>query len=106
MRRIFQMTIDGKGPYQIARTLTDEKVLRPTAYIALRDGYDIPSPEDKYNWGGWSVQNILDKPEFYGVTVNFRTYKDSYKDKKVKHRPPDEWVIFPNTQEPIVDRAT
>ena len=45
VRCIFQMTIDGKGPYQIARTLTDEKILRPTAYIALRDGHEIPNPK-------------------------------------------------------------
>ena len=75
--RIFQMTIDGKDPYLITRTLTNEKILRPAAYIALRDSNDIPNLDDKYNWGGASVKNILDKPEYYGVTVNFRTYKDS-----------------------------
>jgi len=106
VRRIFQMTIDGKGHYQIARTLTDEKVLRPTAYIALRDGYDIPNPEDKYNWGGGSVRNILDKPEYMGKTVNFRTYKDSYKDKKCKHRPREDWEIFDETQPAIIDPET
>ena len=106
VRRIFQMTIDGKGPYQIARTFTDEKILRPAAYIALRDGYEIPSPDDKYNWLGKSVQNILDKPEYYGATANFRTYKDSYKDKNAIRRPAEEWVIFEDTQEPIVDRTT
>jgi hypothetical protein len=106
VRRIFQMTIDGKGPYQIARTLTDEKILRPTAYIAQRDGNDVPNHNDKYSWGGQSVKNILDKPEYYGVTVNFRTYKDSYKDKKCKRRDSDEWVIFEGTQEPIIDKAT
>ena len=106
VRRIFQMTIDGKGPYQIARTLTDEKILRPTAYIAIRDGHDIPDPDDKYNWGGASVRNILDKPEYMGHTVNFRTYKDSYKDKKCKRRSPEDWVIFENTQPPILDAET
>jgi len=94
VRRIFQMTIGGNGAYQIARTLTDEKILRPSAYIALRDGYDIPNPEDKYSWGGKSVQNILDKVEYYGATANFRTYKNSYKDKKAIRRPMDEWVIL------------
>ena len=106
VRRIFQLTIDGKGPYQIARTLTDEKVLRPAAYIALRDGYEIPIFDDRHNWGGATVQNILSKPEYYGVTVNFRTYKDSYKDKNAIRRPAEEWVIFEDTQEPIVDRTT
>jgi len=106
VRQIFQMTIDGKGPYQIARTLTDEKILRPTAYIALRDGYDMPNPGDKYNWGGQSVKNILDKPEYMGHTINFRTYKESYKDKKCKRRPKEEWTVFEGTQDPIIDETT
>ena len=106
VRRIFQMTIDGKGPFQIARTFTDEKILRPAAYIALRDGYEIPNHDDKCNWGGTTIQNIISKPEYYGVTVNFRTYKDSYKDKNAIRRPAEEWVIFEDTQEPVVDRTT
>ena len=47
VRRIVQMTINGMGPYQISRTLTDGKILRPAAYIALRDGRDILDPDDK-----------------------------------------------------------
>jgi len=106
VRRIFQMTIDGKGPYQIARTFSDEKILRPSAYVAMRDGYDIPNPDDKYNWGGKTIQNILDKVEYAGHTANFKTYKDSYKDKKPIRRPADEWVIFRDTQPPIVCETT
>jgi DNA invertase Pin-like site-specific DNA recombinase len=106
VRRIFQMTIDGMGPYKIARALTDEKVLRPIAYIALRDGYEIANTEDKCNWNGATVSGMLDKPEYWGATVNFRTFKESYKDKKVKHRPPEEWLVFEDTQPPIVDRET
>ena len=106
VRRIFQMTIDGKGPYQIARTFTDEKILRPSAYTAIRDGLEIPNPEDKYNWNGRTVTNLIAMPEFMGHTVNFRTYKDSYKDKNNKYRPKEEWVIFKNTQEAIVDEMT
>ena len=106
VRRIFNMAIDGKGTYQIARVLTDEKVMRPSAYIALRDGYEMPNPDDKYSWNGRTVENILDRPEYKGMTVNFRTYKDSYKDKKVNRRASDEWQIFEGTQEPIVDCET
>jgi DNA invertase Pin-like site-specific DNA recombinase len=104
--RIFQMNIDGKGPNHIARTFTDEKILRPMAYIALRDGHEIANPDDKYNWSAVTIQNIIEKPEYYGVTVNFRTYKDSYKDKNAIRRPSEEWVIFEDTQEPVVDRTT
>jgi len=106
VRRIFNMTIGGKGPYQIARALTDEKVIRPSAYIALRDGYEMPNPDDKYNWNGATVRKILDKPEYMGSTVNFRPYKDLYKDRNNKRRPREEWLVFENTQEPIVEPET
>lgn len=108
VRRIFNMTIEGKGAFQIARILTDEKVTRPQVYIALRDGgnYTPKSAQEPYNWGGKSVQNILDKPEYMGHTANFKTQKNSYKDKKAKNRPKEDWTIFENTQEPIVDPET
>ena len=108
VRRIFRMTIEGKGAYQIARTLTDEKIIRPQVYIALRDGgkYTPKSANEPYTWGGRSVQNILDKPEYMGHTANFKTQKDSYKTRRGKNRPKDEWVIFENTQEPIIDTET
>jgi DNA invertase Pin-like site-specific DNA recombinase len=104
VRRVFEMTIDGKGPYQIARTFTDEKILRPSAYIALRDGYDIADPDDRFNWIGMSVKNILDRPEYMGDTVNFRSRKESFKSKKYRRNPESEWQIFRDTQEPIVSR--
>jgi hypothetical protein len=101
------MTIDGKGPYQIARTLTDERVTRPSHYIAERDGWEnAVSDSERHNWGGGVVKNILSRPEYTGRTVNFRTYKDSYKDRKAKFRPREEWSVFENTQEPIVDAKT
>ncbi|MDR3165098.1 MAG: recombinase family protein [Synergistaceae bacterium] len=108
VRRIYRMTIDGKGPYQIARILTDEKVTRPSHYIAERDGWKNPpeSYSERHNWGGSEVKNILSHPEYTGCTVNFRTYKDSYKDRKHKFRPQEEWSVFENTQEPIVDSET
>jgi DNA invertase Pin-like site-specific DNA recombinase len=108
VRRIFSMTIGGKGPFQIAWILSDEHIIRPSAYMALRNG-GVCSPvsvEDSHRWGGSTVKNILSRPEYIGRTVNFRTYKDSYKDKKHKYRPQEEWAVFDGTQEPIVDLET
>jgi hypothetical protein len=104
VRRVFQMTIDGKGAYQIARAFTDEKILRPAAYIALRDGYDIADPEDQYTWRGRTITNIISHQEYCGDTVNFRTRKVSFKSKKMTINAPSEWQIFYDTQEPIVSR--
>lgn len=109
VRRIFRLCIAGKGPYDIARILHDEKVERPSYYMGKRGlgthctTYDTENP---YMWRGNTVATILSKPEYMGHTVNFRTYKESYKDKKAKKTPKEELVIFKNTQEPIVDEET
>lgn len=109
VRRIFQMTIAGNGPYEIARILAEEKVERPSYYLARRgmgnhkSNYNSTKP---YTWRGGTVREIIAKPEYMGHTVNFRTYKDSYKDKRVQKTPEEDWLIFKNTQEAIVDEET
>lgn len=60
----------------------------------------------RYDWHGGTVLNILNKQEYMGHTVNFRTRKVSYKSKKKVDNPPEEWVIFENTHEAIVDADT
>ena len=59
-----------------------------------------------YDWTDATIRDILAKPEYMGHTVNFRAYKPSYKDKKMIKRPPEEWLIFENTHEAIVDPET
>ncbi|MDR2532281.1 MAG: recombinase family protein [Oscillospiraceae bacterium] len=105
VKRIFSMTIEGKGAYKIARILTDEKIIRPSVYNAIRDGRSY-STDDQYMWGGATVQSILDKQEYMGHTVNFRSQKNSFKDKKIHRIPKEDWLIFENTQEPIIDEQT
>jgi len=110
VRRIFQMVMDGIGPFQIARTLSAEKVEKPSYYIAHNriygakpTMYDMTTP---YSWSTSTVCKILAKPEYAGHTVNFRTSKKSYKDKAIIYHPSEEWKIFPNTHEAIVDQET
>lgn len=109
VRRIYQMTIAGKGPHEIARVLTAEKVERPSYHLATRGigshltSYDKSSP---YTWNSSAVASIIAKPEYKGHTVNFRYYKDSYKDKHEKKNPKENWVIFENTHEAIIDEGT
>ena len=108
VRRIFQMSIEGHGGYEIAQILTREKVESPSYYLASRgiglfkNRKDMTRP---YDWYGNSVNVLLSKPEYMGHTVNFRTSKKSYKDKRVMN-PPEEWLIFKNTHEAIVDPET
>ena len=107
VKRIFQMTIDGMGPYQIANKLKEEKVLIPSAYLATHnEGVNKSKAfKDVYGWGSSTVVNILDKREYLGHTVNFKTRKH-FKDKKSHYVPEDEWLIFENTHEAIIDQET
>jgi len=108
VRRIFTLAIEGKGTMQIARILAEDKVERPTYYQYTRGivnaaNYDHSDP---YKWNSGTIAFILAKPEYMGHTVNFRTYKDSYKDKNQKFHSKEDWVVFENTHPEIIDRET
>ena len=109
VRRIFRLTIEGKGPYDIARILFDDKVETPAVYFGKQNKGIWKSKEEfpnPYNWSGYIVAQILSKPEYMGHTVNFRTHKQSYKDRTAIKIPQEEWLIFENTHEAIVDKET
>lgn len=110
VRRIFQMAMEGTGPFQIARTLSQEKVEKPSYHTAKSKMagakpamYDMTTP---YAWSTSTVCKILAKPEYAGHTVNFRTSKKSFKDKKISYNPKEDWKVFPNTHEAIIDQET
>lgn len=107
VKRIFAMTIDGFGPYQIAKKLSEEKILIPSAYLAqFGEGVNKNKIfKDVYGWGSSSIVEILKKHEYLGHTVNFKTRKH-FKDKKSHYVPEDEWTIFEHTHEPIIDQPT
>ena len=109
VRRIFRLTIEGKGPYDIARILYDDKVETPAVYFGKQNKGIWKSKEEfpnPYNWSGYIVGQILSKPEYMGHTVNFRSHKQSYKDRTAIKIPQEEWLIFENTHEAIVDKET
>ena len=101
VKRIFDLCIAGKGPMQIAKLLTTQHVLTVKAHYAQRDGK--PLPEKPYQWSPKSVAGILERPEYTGCTVNFKTYSKSHKLKKRLHNAPENQRIFPNTQPAIID---
>lgn len=101
VKRIFDLCIAGKGPMQIAKLLTAQHVLTVKAHYAQRDGR--PLPEKPYQWSPKSVAGILERPEYTGCTVNFKTYSKSHKLKKRLHNAPENQRIFPNTQPTIID---
>lgn len=107
VRKIFRLCIEGYGPTQIAKILAEEKIPVPTAHLHSL-GINTPArvPDDIYAWQTRTVSDILQKPEYLGHTVNFKTYKKSYKSKKKMWNDPSEWQIFENTHEAIIDEET
>ena len=103
VRRIFEMCMEGRGPQQIANQLKADKVLTPTAY-KKRKGMKTPqaAPENPYGWCDSSVVNILERREYTGCTVNFKTYSNSIWDKKQRENPVEKQAIFENTHEAII----
>ena len=109
VRRIFRLSVEGHGPQEIARILMNDRVERPSCHMARHGRGTLKSTADfstPYDWNSGTVRLILAKPEYMGHTVNFRAHKESYKDKKATPRPPEEWKIFENTHEAIVDPET
>ena len=107
VRRIFAMTIEGYGPYQIATRLSQEKIEIPSVHLA-RYGEGVnknKAVKDPCGWGASAVVQILKKREYLGHTVNFKTQKH-FKDKKSHYVDESEWTIFENTHEPIIDQET
>ena len=104
VRRIFSMCMEGRGPKQIANQLKADKVLTPASYKALQ-GIKSPNkkPEDPYDWKSSTVVAILERREYTGCTVNFKTYTNSIWDKKQRDNPIEKQAIFPNTHERIID---
>ena len=106
VKRIFNLCMEGRGPMQIANQLKSDKVLTPTAYRALQ-GIKTPNkkPEDPYDWHSSTVVAILERREYTGCTVNFKTYTNSIWDKKQRDNPLEKQAIFPNTHEAIIEEA-
>ena len=103
VKMIFDMSIDGKGPEQIARILEEKQILTAKALYAKRK--KKPMPERPYHWIGQSVVGILERQEYTGCTVNFKTYSKYYKLKKRIPNDPENMFYLPDTQEAIVSQA-
>lgn len=106
VKRIFSLCVEGLGPTQIAKKLRSKKVLTPTEYWNSIGRKCSKPPAIPYGWVADTVSGILNKQEYCGDTVNFRTYRKSFKMKKKLNKPKDEWKVFPDTHHAIIDRET
>ncbi|MBE5040843.1 DUF4368 domain-containing protein [Eubacterium sp. BL-380-WT-2B] len=106
VRRIFDMTLEGVGTHQIADILASENVLIPTSYW-ISKGIGRPGSKTALSceWKSSTIVSILSKQEYCGDVLNFKTYSKSYKNKKRYANDRENWVIFKDVHEPIIDRA-
>lgn len=103
VKYIFKMAMEGRGPSQIASQLTKDKVLTPTAY-KQKQGLNTPqsTPENPTKWHQTTVRKILERREYTGCTVNFKTFTNSIWDKKKRENPIENQSIFYDTHEAII----
>ena len=107
VREIFRLCVGGYGPTRIAHILTERKILCPTYYALEKGGTQRTAlPADKYTWNGPVVAKILDRMDYLGHTVNFKTHVKSYKVHKTIYNSPDQWKVFEGTHEAIIDKET
>ena len=107
VREAFRLCMQGYGPSQIAKEFTRRRIMNPTAH-AKKNGINIPDNrghDDDYVWRGSTIVHMLSRQEYLGHTVNFKTYRKSYKQKKQMKNDPSEWMIFENTHEAIIEES-
>lgn len=106
---IYQLCVEGKGIGQIARILRENKVETPSYYWGKQNigAYQNQYATDRpYDWTSTSVARILERMDYLGHTVNFKTFRQDYKNNKMQHNPKEDWKIFENTHEAIIDKET
>lgn len=106
VKRIYDLCIQGYGTHQICNILKQEKVPTPKEYKAIHGLCNYHISEVKYCWQDRSIYDILFRQEYIGDTVNFKGTTKSFKDKSKIYFPKEQWKIFKNTHEPIIDKET
>lgn len=103
VKRIFALCLEGYGPTQIARILKGDSIPVPTVYW-LSNGRkpNTVLPDNPCKWVSDTVAYILERKEYLGHTINFKTYKQSYKSKKKLWNPEEKQLVFENTHEAII----
>ena len=108
VRRIFRLCIEGNGNETIARILQDDKVLVPQAYWqskGMSRGGKKTQP-NPYKWCKTTIAKMLEQQEYCGDIINFKSYSKSFRNKTRVENPKENWAIFKDVHEPIIDRET
>ena len=105
VKEAFHLCMQGYGPTQIAKEFSKRRIMNPTAH-SKSNGINIPDNRghnDDYIWRGSTIVHMLSRQEYLGHTVNFKTYRKSYKYKKQLKNDPSKWKVFENTHETIIE---
>ena len=108
VQRIFRLFLEGNGVETIAHMLQEDHVMIPLAYWfsqGLKRG-GRRAHTDPYRWNMNTVWKILHQQEYCGDVINFKTYSKSFKNKKRLENPEENWKVFHEVHEPIIDRDT
>ena len=108
VKSIFKMCLDGKGNETIARELQENEVLIPMAYWrskGLNRG-GKKTQTNPYKWCKTTIRKILSQQEYCGDIINFKTYSKSFKNKTRYENSKENWAVFKDVNEPIIDRET
>jgi len=104
VQMMFSLCMDGMGTTQIAKWLCKNKIMMPTAYWQSKEiNRPVKQVQDPYKWSSEVISKILGRMEYLGHTVNFKTYRESYKKKEKLYNAPDKWAVFENTHDPIIE---
>jgi len=106
IRLIYKLFITGKGPSQISKELTAQNIPTPAEHFEQMGIIKTKSPARPGVWPQRTISDIIERPEYLGHTVNFKTRKKSYRDKRTLKNDPSEWVVFENTHEAIIDQES
>ena len=108
VQRVFRLCIEGNGNETIARILQEDKVLVPQAYWqskGLPRGGKKTQP-NPYKWCKTTIAKMLSQQEYCGDVINFKSYSKSFRNKTRIENPKENWAIFKDVHEPIIDRET
>lgn len=105
-RKVYDLCIAGYGPMQIAKQLRQERIPTPTMHRAQNgESFNHPVQEDPYKWDNKVVAEILERMEYLGHTLNFKTSKKSYKSKKKVKNPPEKQQVIRDTHPAIIEQS-
>ena len=106
VKRMFQMALEGKTCFAIAKTLEEEQIPTPRAYVMQETGKYATGERERhpYAWSKITVNHVLSNPIYLGKMVSQKNQTKSFKDKRIVARPEEEWIVVEGTHQALIDQ--